>query len=48
MTELRRRQLEDLQLRGLAPMTQPCDVDAVKHLAHGQAQRTGPPRVTFA
>jgi len=33
MTELRRRMPEDLQLRGLAPKTQPCDVDAVKQLA---------------
>jgi integrase/recombinase XerD len=32
MTALRRRRLEDLQLRGLAPRTQPCDVEAVKHL----------------
>ena len=34
MTELRRRMVEDLQLRGLAPKTQPCYVDAVKQLAH--------------
>ncbi len=34
MTTLRRRMLEDLQLRGLAPKTQPCYVDAVRHLAH--------------
>ncbi|MGH8059631.1 MAG: site-specific integrase, partial [Candidatus Entotheonellia bacterium] len=33
-TALRRRMVEDLQLRGLAPKTQPCDVDAVKQLAH--------------
>lgn len=33
MTTLRRRMLEDLQLRGLAPKTQPCDVAAVHHLA---------------
>jgi integrase/recombinase XerD len=32
MTALRRRMLADLQLRGLAPRTQPCDVEAVKHL----------------
>jgi integrase/recombinase XerD len=32
MTALRRRMLEDLQLRGLAPRTQPCDVEAVKPL----------------
>jgi integrase/recombinase XerD len=33
MTTLRRRMLEDLQLRGLAPKTQQCDLEAVKHLA---------------
>ncbi len=33
MTTLRRRMLEDLQLRGLAPKTQPCDVAAVHQLA---------------
>jgi integrase/recombinase XerD len=33
-TALRRRMLEDLQLRGLAPRTQQCYLDAVKHLAH--------------
>lgn len=33
MTVLRRRMLEDLQLRGLAPKTQPCYLEAVKHLA---------------
>jgi integrase/recombinase XerD len=33
MTALRRRMLEDLQLRGLAPKTQQCYLDAVKHLA---------------
>jgi integrase/recombinase XerD len=32
MTALRRRLREDRQLRGLAPRTQPCDVDAVKPL----------------
>ena len=32
MTALRRRMLEDLQLRGLAPRTQQCDLEAVKHL----------------
>jgi hypothetical protein len=32
MTALRRRRLADLQLRGLAPRTHPCDVEAVKHL----------------
>lgn len=34
MTALRRRMLEDLQLRGLAPRTQQCYLEAVKHLAH--------------
>jgi integrase/recombinase XerD len=34
MNALRRRMLEDLQLRGLAPKTQQCYLDAVKHLAH--------------
>jgi integrase/recombinase XerD len=33
MTTLRRRMLEDLQRRGLAPKTQPCDVAAVQQLA---------------
>jgi integrase/recombinase XerD len=33
MTTLRRRMLEDLQLRGLAPRTQQCYLDAVYHLA---------------
>ena len=33
MTALRRRMLEDLQLRGLAPKTQQCDVAAVQQLA---------------
>ena len=32
MTIFRRRMLEDLQLRGLAPRTQQCYVEAVKHL----------------
>jgi site-specific recombinase XerD len=34
MNALRRRMLEDLQLRGLAPKTQQCYLDAVKRLAH--------------
>jgi integrase/recombinase XerD len=34
MTTLRRRMLEDLQLRGLAPKTQQCSVAAVRQLAH--------------
>jgi integrase/recombinase XerD len=33
MTTLRRRMLEDLQLRGLAPKTQQGYLEAVKHLA---------------
>ena len=33
MTTLRHRMLEDLQLRGLAPRTQQCYIEAVKHLA---------------
>jgi integrase/recombinase XerD len=32
MTALRHRRLADRQLRGLAPRTQQCYVDAVKHL----------------
>jgi len=34
MTTFRRRMLEDLQLRGLAPTTQQCSLDAVRQLAH--------------
>jgi integrase len=34
MTPLRRRRLEELPLRGLAPTTPPCDLDAVRQLAH--------------
>jgi hypothetical protein len=33
LTALRRRRLADLQRRGLAPRTPPCDLDAVKHRA---------------
>jgi integrase/recombinase XerD len=33
MTTLRRRMLEDLQLRGVAPRTQQCYVAAVRQLA---------------
>jgi integrase/recombinase XerD len=33
MTSLRHRMLEDLQRRGLAPRTQPCYIEAVKHLS---------------
>ena len=31
MTALRRRRLDDRPLRGLAPRTHPCDVEAVTH-----------------
>ena len=34
MTALRQRMRADLQLRGLAPKTQPCYIEAVHHLAH--------------
>ena len=34
MTTLRRRMLEDLQLRGLAPKPQQCYLDAIRQLAH--------------
>ncbi len=43
MTALRRRLREDLQLRGLAPRTQPCDVEAVKHLT--QHDRRAPDQI---
>jgi hypothetical protein len=33
MTALRHRRLEDLPRRGLAPRTQPCDLEAVQHLS---------------
>jgi len=33
MTSLSHRMLEDLQLRGLAPRTQQCYIEAVKHLS---------------
>ena len=33
MTALRHRMLEDLQRRGLAPRTQQCYLEAVKHLS---------------
>ncbi len=46
MTALRRRMLEDLQLRGLAPSTPPCDLDAVKHLA--QHYRRAPDHLSEA
>jgi integrase/recombinase XerD len=38
MTALRRRMREDLQLRGLAPKTQQCYLEAVKHLAQHYRQ----------
>jgi hypothetical protein len=44
MTALRRRMLEDLPRRGLAPRTPPCDLDAVKHLA--QHDRRAPDRMS--
>ncbi len=44
MTALRRRMAEDLQLRGLAPRTQQCDLDAVKHLA--QHYRRAPDHIS--
>jgi integrase/recombinase XerD len=44
MTELRRRMVEDLQLRGLAPKTQQCSVDAVKQLA--QYYRRSPDHIS--
>jgi integrase/recombinase XerD len=44
MTALRRRMLEDLQLRGLAPKTQQCYVEAVKHLA--QSYRRAPDQIS--
>jgi site-specific recombinase XerD len=44
MTALRRRMVEDLQLRGLAPGTQPCYVEAVKHLT--QHYRRAPDQIS--
>lgn len=44
MTALRRRMVEDLQLRGLALKTQPCYVDAVKQLA--QHDRRSPDQIS--
>ena len=43
MTALRRRMLEDLQLRGLAPKTQQCYIAAVHQLA--QHYRRAPDRL---
>ena len=44
MTALRRRLLEDLQLRGLSPRTQQCYLEAVKHLA--QHYRRAPDHIS--
>jgi integrase/recombinase XerD len=44
MTALRRRMREDLQLRGLAPRTQQCYLEAVKHLA--QHYRRAPDHIS--
>jgi len=44
MTTFRRRMLEDLQLRGLAPSTQQCYVEAVKHLT--QYYRRAPDQIS--
>jgi integrase/recombinase XerD len=44
MTALRRRMREDLQLRGLAPTTQQCYLEAVKHLA--QYYRRAPDQIS--
>ena len=46
MTALRRRMLEDLQLRGLAPRTQQCYVQAVHQLA--QHYRRAPDQLSEA
>jgi site-specific recombinase XerD len=43
MTSLRHRMLEDLQLRGLAPRTQQCYLEAVKHLS--QHYRRAPDQI---
>ena len=44
MTALRQRMLADLQLRGLAPKTQQCDIEAVHHLA--QHDRRAPDQLS--
>jgi integrase/recombinase XerD len=44
MTTFRRRMREDLQLRGLAPKTQQCYLEAVKHLA--QHYRRAPDQIS--
>lgn len=46
MTARRRRMLDDLQLRGLSPRTQPCDLEAVPHLA--QHDRRAPDSMSAA
>jgi hypothetical protein len=38
----RRRLRADLPRRGLAPRTQPCDVEAVKHLTHHDRRSPDP------
>jgi hypothetical protein len=44
LTALRRRLREDLQLRGLAPKTRQCSLEAVKHLA--QQDRQAPDQIS--
>jgi hypothetical protein len=44
MTALRRRMREDRQRRGLAPTTQQCYLEAVKHLA--QYYRRAPDQIS--
>jgi integrase/recombinase XerD len=44
MTALRRRMLEDLQLRGLAPRTQQCYVEAAEDLT--QHYRRAPDQIS--
>jgi integrase/recombinase XerD len=44
MTALRRRMLEDLQLRGLSPRTQQGYLEAVQHLA--QPYRRAPDQIS--
>jgi Phage integrase, N-terminal SAM-like domain len=44
LTSLRHRRLEDLQLRGLAPRTQQCDIEAVKPLS--QHYRRAPDQIS--
>jgi hypothetical protein len=44
MTARRRRMREDLQRRGLAPKTQQCSLEAVKHL--GPSDRRAPEQIS--